>query len=134
VAALPGSPLVVAYAPQTQLLAKAKLTITHGGLNTVLDSLSNGVPLVVMPIAFEQPGIAARTQWAGCGEVLPAAQTTVPELRAAIKRVITDSSYSRHALHLQESIRKAGGVVRAADIVEQVVATGKPVLASCRPN
>jgi len=39
-------PLVVEYAPQLELLAKARLTITHAGLNTVLDSLSNGVPLV----------------------------------------------------------------------------------------
>jgi len=46
---LPGSPLVV-YAPQLELLAKARLTITHAGLNTVLDSLSNGVPLVAIPI------------------------------------------------------------------------------------
>jgi len=45
---LPGSPLVVEYAPQLELLAKARLTITHAGLNTVLDSLSSGVPLVAI--------------------------------------------------------------------------------------
>jgi len=50
-------PLVVEYAPQLELLAKARLTITHAGLNTVLDSLSNGVPLVAIPITYEQPGI-----------------------------------------------------------------------------
>ena len=42
----------------------------------------------------------------------------------------TENSYKTNALRLQEAIRRAGGVSRAADIIEQVVATGKPVLAS----
>lgn len=46
---MPGSPLVVGYAPQLELLKKATLTITHAGLNTVLESLSNGVPMVAIP-------------------------------------------------------------------------------------
>jgi zeaxanthin glucosyltransferase len=48
---LPGSPLVVGYAPQLELLQKATLTITHAGMNTALESLSNGVPMVAIPIA-----------------------------------------------------------------------------------
>lgn len=43
---LPGSPLVVKYAPQLELLQKASLNITHAGLNTALESLSYGVPMV----------------------------------------------------------------------------------------
>lgn len=35
--ALPGSPLVVEYAPQLELLRKAALTITHAGMNTTLE-------------------------------------------------------------------------------------------------
>lgn len=49
-------------------------------------------------------------------------------LQKAIKRVQTENSYKKNALRLQEAIKKAGGVSRAADIIEQVVATGKPVL------
>ena len=48
---LPGDPLVVEYAPQLELLAKARLTITHAGPNTLLESLSYGVPVVSIPIA-----------------------------------------------------------------------------------
>jgi len=47
---LPGSPIVVGYAPQLELLQRTTLTITHAGLNTVLESLSNGVPMVAIPI------------------------------------------------------------------------------------
>ncbi|MEO1339667.1 MAG: glycosyltransferase, partial [Cyanobacteria bacterium J06635_13] len=47
---LPGEPIVVGYAPQLELLQKASLTITHAGMNTALESLSNGVPMVAIPI------------------------------------------------------------------------------------
>lgn len=47
---LPSSPLVVKSASQLNLLSRASLIITHGGLNTILDSLSQGVPLVTIPI------------------------------------------------------------------------------------
>jgi MGT family glycosyltransferase len=125
---LPGEPLVVAYAPQLELLKKVTLTITHAGMNTTLECLTNGVPMVAIPIANEQPGIAARIAWTGAGEFVPLSRLSVPKLRASIQRVLTQDSYKKNALRLQEAIRRAGGVRRAADIVEQVIFTGKPVL------
>jgi zeaxanthin glucosyltransferase len=125
---LPGNTLVVGYAPQLELLQKATLTITHAGLNTALESLSNGVPMVAIPIANDQPGVAARIAWTGAGEFVPLKKLSVPKLRTAIQQVLTEESYKKNATRLQEAIRRAGGVSRAADIIEQVISTGKPVL------
>lgn len=125
---LPGEPLVVGYAPQLELLKKATLTITHAGMNTTLESLSNGVPMVAIPIANDQPGVAARIAWTGTGEVVPLSRLSVPRLGAAIQRVLTQDSYKNNATRLQAAINRSGGVSRAADIVEQAVSTGKPVL------
>ncbi|XHX79517.1 MAG: glycosyltransferase [Stenomitos frigidus ULC029] len=126
--ALPGSPLVVGYAPQLELLQRTTLTITHAGMNTTLESLSNGVPMVAIPIANDQPGVAARIAWTGTGAVVPLKRLNVSKLRSAIKQVLTEESYQQNALRLQAAIQRAGGVKKAADIVEQVVATGKPAL------
>jgi zeaxanthin glucosyltransferase len=126
---LPGSPLVVGYAPQLELLQKATLTITHAGMNTVLESLSNGVPMVAIPIANDQPGVAARIAWTGTGEVVSLARSGSSRLQAAVKRVLTEDSYKQNAVRLQVAIRRAGGVSRAADIVERVAQTRQPVLA-----
>ncbi|OKH53905.1 glycosyl transferase family 1 [Calothrix sp. HK-06] len=127
---LPGSPLVVGYAPQLELLQKASLTITHAGLNTTLESLGNGVPMVAIPIANDQPGVAARIVWTGCGEMIKLSDLSVSKLRTAIKQVLTHDSYKKNAIRLQKANQQAGGVTSAADIIEQVVSTGKPVLAS----
>jgi zeaxanthin glucosyltransferase len=123
------NPIVVDYAPQLELLPKAALTITHAGMNTVLESLSNAVPMVAIPIANDQPGVAARIAWTGTGEVIPLKKVSVKNLRRTIKRVLREDSYKKNALKLQESIKQAGGVSKAVDIIEQVAATGKPVLA-----
>jgi zeaxanthin glucosyltransferase len=125
---LPGDPLVVGYAPQLELLQKATLTITHAGMNTAVESLSNGVPMVAIPIANDQPGVAARIAWTETGEVVPLAKLSVPRLQAAVKRVLAENSYKQNAMRLQVAIRTAGGVSRAIDIVEQVAQTGRPML------
>lgn len=127
---LSGSPLVVGHAPQLELLQKASLTITHAGLNTTLESLSNGVPMVAIPITNDQPGVAARIVWTACGEMVKLSNLNVPKLRIAIERVLTQDSYKNNAIRLQKANQQAGGVNRAADIIEQVASTGKPVLAS----
>ncbi|MBU7581536.1 MAG: glycosyltransferase [Nostoc sp. TH1S01] len=125
---LPGNPLVVGYAPQLELLQKANLTITHAGMNTTLECLTNGVPMVAIPVTNDQPGIAARIAWSGCGEAIPLKKVTVSKLRNAVQKVLTNDSYKNNALRLQAAIKQAGGVSRAIDIVEQAVNTGKPVL------
>ncbi len=124
---LPGSPIVVGFAPQLELLQRATLTITHAGMNTALESLSNAVPMVAIPIANDQPAVAARIAWTGTGEVVPLNRLTVSNLRRSVERVLTQDSYKNNALRLQNAIQKAGGVKRAADIIEQVAATGKAV-------
>ncbi len=130
VEALPGSHLVVPYAPQVELLARKEtcLTITHAGLNTVLDSLTFGLPLVAIPITFEQPAIAARIKWTGIGEVIPATQLSVSRLRTTVQKVLADAKYAQNASKMKESISQGQGVQKAADIVEQAIKTKKSVL------
>jgi UDP:flavonoid glycosyltransferase YjiC (YdhE family) len=53
-------------------------------------------------------------------------------LRDVIRVVLAEDSYKENALRLQDTIRHAGGVTRAADIIEQAVSTGQPVKADVR--
>jgi MGT family glycosyltransferase len=116
-AALPGQPVVVRYAPQLELLGRASLTLTHAGLNTVLDSLAHGVPMVTVPITYEQPAIARRVEWTGAGRAVSLASIDASRLRTAVADVLGRSCYREGALRIAAAIRRAGGVGRAADIV-----------------
>lgn len=112
--------LVVPYAPQQQLLQKASLTITHAGLNTVLDSLSQAVPAIAIPITYEQPAIAARLNWTGAGTVLPLKKLTAVALQSRIQQVLGNRKYYERARAVADSINNAGGVARAGNIIEKV--------------
>jgi UDP:flavonoid glycosyltransferase YjiC (YdhE family) len=84
--------------------------------------------MVAIPITNDQPGVAARIVWTGCGEKVKLSGLNVAKLRSAIGRVLTQDSYRNHATRLQTANQQAGGVVRAADIIERVMSTGKPVM------
>lgn len=116
---LPGRPVVVPYAPQLELLRRAVIAVTHAGLNTSLDALSTGVPMVAIPVTNEQPGIAARVAWVGAGETITLARATPRRLRALVSRVLADPSYTAAARRVRDAIQVGGGAPRAAEIIEQ---------------
>ena len=62
---IPENVLLVDFAPQLELLKHASLCIKHAGVNTVPESLTNGVPLVAFPVTNDQPGVVARSRTTG---------------------------------------------------------------------
>jgi len=114
----PGDPLAVDYAPQTAVIERCALTLTHAGLNTVLDSMTYGVPAIAVPITYEQPAIAARLEFAKAGEVIPLRNLTPEILQARMNHILKTGAYREGAARVAASIRDAGGVNRAADLAE----------------
>jgi MGT family glycosyltransferase len=123
-----GDPLVVRAAPQLELLDRATLTITHAGMNTAMESLARGVPMVAIPITNDQPGVAARVAWTGSGLVVPPARLTAKKLRKAVKKVLTEPTFKTNAVRLQADIARSGGIKQAADVIEKVIQTRAPVV------
>lgn len=119
---LAGDPLVVRYAPQLEIVKRAALVITHAGLNTVLESLAEGVPLVCIPLGNDQPGVAARVAAKGAGVVVPRARLNAVRLRAAVRRVLEDERLRESALGLKSAMGAVDGLARAADIIEHALA------------
>src|SRR5262249_7263795 len=121
---LPGDPIVVGYAPQLDLIRHSALTISHGGLNTVLESLACGVPMVVLPVTYDQPGVGTRVECAGVGRASPIARLTLKRLRVAVRNVLADPAYRVRAGLLRSSIEAADGLNRAADLIEAAFGAG----------
>lgn len=53
--------------PQLDLLAECKLFITHGGLQSLKESIAYRVPMLVYPVWWDQFGYAARVAYYGLG-------------------------------------------------------------------
>ncbi|KAH9418376.1 UDP-glucuronosyltransferase 2A1, partial [Dermatophagoides pteronyssinus] len=65
--ALPDNIWGESFVPQTQILPKVDLVITHGGNNTVLESLYFGKPMIVTPLFGDQYNNSQRVTEMGYG-------------------------------------------------------------------
>ena len=129
---LPGQPIVVEFAPQLELLKHATVVITHAGLNTVLESIAEGKPMVAIPIGNDQPGIAARLAAKGAAIVLPRKGLTADKVEKAVRTVLEDDRYRRAATVLKESIGDADGAAVAAQLIEEKLCLKPSVVVESR--
>ena len=107
-----------AFLPYRAVLPHAALCITHGGSNTVLDTLSCGVPLLVRPVGFDQPGNLARIRHHGLGEKL-ASLRRPDRIAEQIGRLSGDGEVRKRCAAVSAELAAAGGAERAADVVER---------------
>lgn len=115
---IPPNSIVVRTAPQLELLKRASLCITHAGMNTALEALAQGVPMVAIPVGYDQPGVAARIRYHGAGEFVEVEDLTVESLSEVIDRVRKNPSYLEKARYFRDVIAKTRGLDVAADVIE----------------
>jgi zeaxanthin glucosyltransferase len=121
----PHNAIIVRRAPQLELLKLASVCITHGGLNTVLESLTQGVPQIAIPVTFDQPSVAARIAYRHTGVVTSLDKLTPDHLSELLDEVLINPIYRANAKKLQRKIAEANGLAAAADIVEQAFGVKK---------
>jgi MGT family glycosyltransferase len=123
--ALPGDPLVAPYWPQPAILPQCSAALLHGGFNTVLDTLAAGVPMAVRPLAFEQPGTAARVVRSGAGIMVGRNLLGRRNMRAALRSLLQDPTFGEAADAMARGMAKLGGARLAADLVDEALRTGR---------
>ncbi|MEM8777848.1 MAG: glycosyltransferase [Cyanobacteria bacterium P01_G01_bin.49] len=98
-----------------------RVFVSHCGINSTQESLAAGVPIVGIPMLADQFDMAMRIKDAGVGLVLNKLTFSSSDLRAAIKQVLANSTFLSPIPAIQASFHQAGGVSRAADLIEQEV-------------
>jgi MGT family glycosyltransferase len=117
----PGNVLVVPSVPMLALLPRLDAVISHGGMNTVCETLAHGVPLVLAPIRHDQPVVASQVVRAGAGIRVPFSRVRPGQLREALVTILDDPSYRRAAMRIRNSFAAAGGAPAAAAHLESLV-------------
>jgi MGT family glycosyltransferase len=112
--------------PPVAILAhpNVKVFVSHCGINSVHESLYAGTPIVGIPMLADQRDMAVRVVDAGVGLWLDKRRFTAAALRSAIVRVLREDSFRAGIPALQAAFAEAGGVRRAADLIER--AAGSP--------
>ena len=113
-------------ASQLSVLAhpNVRAFVSHCGVNSVHESLFAGAPIVGIPLLADQHDMALRVVDAGVGVLLEKQRFTAADLRTSIADVLRSERYRRAIPAVQASFRLAGGVKRAAELIEHVAAFG----------
>jgi len=122
--AVPPNVRIEQWVPQRWLLERAALVVTTGGSGSVLGALRAGVPLVVVPTAWDQPENAWRVVWSGAGVRLSPRQCTPDRLWRAVERVLGDPAFQANARRLAQAMARYDGPATAAALLETLAARG----------
>lgn len=103
--------------PQLAVLKKADVFVTHGGMNSVNEALSIGVPMVVIPFMSDQPTNARRIEELGLGKKLDYHIINSELLRTTVLSVMNDKAISANVLRMQKQMRAAPGNSEGAAMI-----------------
>ncbi len=112
------------FLPQTSILPEVDLVITHGGNNTVTESLYFGKPMVLLPLFWDQYDNAQRIHETGFGRRLSTYGHEPDELRGAIDGLLADAALGDRLAKLSTRLRGAPGTEKAADLLERLAEAG----------
>jgi MGT family glycosyltransferase len=114
------------FLPQPAILRQVDLVVTHGGNNTVTECFHNGVPMVVLPLFWDQYDNAQRAAELGFGVRLDTYRFENRELTDAIDRLLADDGLRRRLAAISARLRANPGTEKAADLIERVAAVDLP--------
>ncbi|GGW81725.1 UDP glycosyltransferase [Streptomyces lucensis JCM 4490] len=109
-------------APQLQILEHADAFVTHAGMGSVMEAIQHTIPMVAVPMGFDQTENARVIERLGIGTSVPFEGVTGQEIREAVDGVRGDPEVGRRLEALREDVRRAGGARAAADAVESLLA------------
>lgn len=109
------------YLPQSLLFSSCDLVITHGGSGTVRTALAHGLPMVILPIAADQPDNARRCADLGLAMVVLPENRSPTAIRDAARDILRDPSYRRHAEHMRDAMLALPGPESAVPLLEALV-------------
>lgn len=118
---LPENITIKSWVPQSQVLRRAALFVTHGGLNSIHDGLYCGLPMLLVPQQTEQTFNARRVMELGAGLMLKQDDLNERTIKRSVEKLLSDTRYKTNASRIGESLRSAGGVDKAVAEIEALL-------------
>jgi UDP:flavonoid glycosyltransferase YjiC (YdhE family) len=114
------------YIPQTLLFPRCSVVVTHGGSGTIMAALSQGLPMVVVPIAADQPENAERCEALGVAQTVGAIGLSAETARKVTREVLNEPSYRHRARDLHDEINNLPGPELLVGLLEELHANHHP--------
>jgi MGT family glycosyltransferase len=128
ISTLPANVRIEPFIPHTLLLPHVDVMVTNGGFGAVTQALAHGIPMVIAGMTEDKPEVAARIAYHELGVNLKTQRPTTKQIGAAVKQIIQEPKYTSNAVKVRAEFKRYGGAAQAADLLERLAATRKPVL------
>ena len=116
---LPPHIMIRQSVPQLEVLKKASLFFTHGGINSINEGFYYGIPMVVIPQAIDQFIIANQVERLKAGIAIRKKAPSPEQLLQAQKKIFSNPEYLENTLKVRDSLQESGGPPEAADEIFQ---------------
>ena len=115
------------FLPQPSILPQCDLLITHGGNNTVCEGFHFGLPMIGLPLFWDQYDNAQRLQETGFGARLPTYDWTEEEMVVTVERLLADGELRQRLRAPAADVQAQAGSARGADLIERLAVSREPV-------
>lgn len=119
---IPEDFIILNHIPQISVLKQADLFITHGGMNSVSEAMTYGVPMLVIPFVSDQPINARQVARLGLEQVLDRKSVSPAALKKMAFSIMADKSISQNVQNMAQIVAAAPGNTGAVRIIEQYYA------------
>lgn len=106
---IPANIHIYPFVPQLQILERASLFLTHGGMNSVNEAIYYGCPMLVIPVGNDQPRVAQQVADLHLGKSLKRHSLSPQKIKRTAQTILRDSSYKNTVLSFQKTAQTAGG-------------------------
>ena len=122
------------YVPQLEILRRADLMLTHGGISAINECIVSGVPMIAYSgEKIDQNGNSARVAFHGLGLMGDRRADTSEEIASTVDRVLTDPRFTENVDGMREIYMAYREADRSTDRIEKyLVAASRQV--SGRPG
>jgi UDP:flavonoid glycosyltransferase YjiC (YdhE family) len=122
----PANALLVSHAPQLELLKRCAVMVGHGGFSSVKESIFMGVPMLLVPLSYDEPGNAARVVHHKIGLRLQLEEVSAVTLGSCMDTLLENDAYRDNIRRMSQKFVELEERSPACQIIENTLA-GRPI-------